>query len=171
MTPEAGAPFRGAPAAAVGPVVARYVPYVWYAPLQLGVLAAIFLWAAWSGMLHANAAPWAFVLFLLLAVTKLPVVTVRARVEGGYLVVDGYQWPGAQTRWSCTLHEATDFFLEVTTPGRHTYRRIALRTSDGKVCGLTQNAYVAVAWPHVRLVDRLNAWLRAARGGARVTGT
>jgi hypothetical protein len=163
MTPEAGAPFRGAPTAAP-PFVARYVPYVWYAPVQLGVLAAIFLWAAWSDLLHANAAPWAFVFFLLLAVTKLPIVTVRARVEGGYLVVDAYQWPGAETRWSCTLNEAAEFALEVTTSGRHRYRRVALRTSDGKVCPLTQNAYVAVAWPHVRVVERLNAWLRAARG-------
>lgn len=46
------------------PLVAHYVPYIWYAPVQLGALAAIFLWAAWSDILHVNAAPWALVLFL-----------------------------------------------------------------------------------------------------------
>jgi hypothetical protein len=45
MTSEGGAPFRAAPGAAVAPLVARYVPYIWYAPVQLGVLGAIFLWA------------------------------------------------------------------------------------------------------------------------------
>jgi hypothetical protein len=164
MRSEGGAPFRATPGAAVAPLAARYVPYIWYAPIQLGVLAAIFLWAAWSGVLHANAAPWAFVLFLLLAATKLPVVTVRARVEGGYLVVDGYRWPGPQTRSSCTLAEAEEFVEEVAKEGRHTFRRIALRMNDGKNCPLTESSYAAVAWPHARLVGRLNAWLHAARG-------
>ena len=163
MTSEGGAPFRDAPAVDVAPLVARYVPYIWYAPVQLGVLASLIAWAAAAGILQTNAAPWALVLFLLLAATKLPIVTVRARVEGGYLVVDGYQWPGAQTRWSCTLAEATEFVQEVSKEGRHTFRRIALRTTDGKVCPLTQSAYAAVAWPQARLVARLNAWLAAAR--------
>lgn len=163
MRSEGGAPFRGAPSA-VAPLAVRYVPYIWYAPVQLGVLGAFFLWAAWADILHADAAPWAFALFLLLAAVKLPVVTVRVRVEGGYLVVDGYRWPGTQTRSSCTLAEADEFVEEVANDGRHTFRRIALRMNDGKICPLTEGSYAAVAWPHSRLVGRLNDWLRAARG-------
>lgn len=165
MTSDGGAPFRGAPAAVVTPIALRYVACTWFAPLQLAALAAIFVWASAGGLMQAKAMPWAGVFFALLAIIKLPVVTLRARVEGGYVVVDGYQWPGAQTRWSCTLAEATDFVVEVTGSGRHTFRRLALRTTDGKVCPLTQNAYAAVAWPHPRIAARLNAWLAAARGG------
>ena len=164
MRSEGGSPFRAAPGWSVAPIAARYVPYIWYAPVQLGVLGALFLWAAWSDMLHASAAPWASVLFLLLAAAKLPVVTVRARVEGGYLVVDGYRWPGPQTRSSCTLAEAEEFVEEIAKDGRHTFRRIALRMHDGTICPLTESSYAAVAWPHARVVGRLNAWLRAARG-------
>jgi hypothetical protein len=164
MTSDKSAPFRAAPAADVAPFVARYVPYYWFAPVQLAILAAIFGGVAWAGIVHANSAPWGLVLILLLAATKLPVVTVRARVEGGYLVVDGYQWPGAVTRWSCTLPEAIEFVHEVSKEGRRTFRRVALRTTDGKICPLTHMTYPAVAWPQARLVRRLNAWLDAARG-------
>jgi hypothetical protein len=69
-----------------------------------------------------------------------------------------------QTRSSCTLAEAEEFVEDIAKEGRHTFRRIALRLNDGTICPLTESAYVAVAWPHARVVGRLNTWLRAARG-------
>lgn len=164
-----GGPFRGAAFRDVPPFVIRYVAFAWYAPLQLALASSLFLWGLLSGVLHTNVAPWAFVALLLLAVTKLPVVTLRARVEGGSLIVDGYQWPGTQTHWSCTMDEAHDFVLLVTKEGRHTLRQLALRTTEGRACPLTERAYRGVAWPPLRALNRMNVWLRSAASEARAS--
>jgi hypothetical protein len=75
----------------------------------LGVVALGMLSAAGTGLMQTDAMPYAAILVVLLAVIKLPVITVRAPLEGGYVVVDGYHWPKPQTRWSCTLAEAEEF--------------------------------------------------------------
>jgi hypothetical protein len=147
----------------------------WTAVVGLLIFASLFAWVISSETLDKalRLAPGAVAFLALISVTRFPLVTLRARVEGGHLVVSGRRWPGAESMWSCTLAEATGFVEQaVETDGERrprwmgtSYRRVALRTADDQVLGLTHVAYSAIRWPHPRVVARLNDWLAAQKAG------
>ena len=115
----------------------------------------------------SHVTPCALSLLALVVFSSVPLVILRARVEDGHLVVSGRRWPGRQTTLSCALADATRFeeqtFQKALVPGAPSkvlyYRRVALRTRDDRVLGLTHAAYPSARWPHSSVVARLNAWL------------
>jgi len=160
-----GRPFRGSSAPTTRARV-LYVPVRLVQPAALLFLLALFGWAiageTGTAFLEHAAAALCFV--LLLALPRIPIVTLSARVEGGHLVASGRRWPGAETIWSCTVAEADKFDVEVVKSAKwREYRRIALRTQDGKLFALTQSAYPGSPASHARVAARLNAWLENAR--------
>ena len=171
MTSEkAPGPYRGAPSATTAPsLVVRYVCITsWAGSVALLVLVPAFGWViAGEALAQALRTTAGFVVVLvLLAFVRFPVLTIRARVEGGHLIVSGRCWPGPETLWSCTVAEAARFEEQCLreTPGKgREYRRAALRTRDDQVLALTDQAYPGTRWPLPRVVARLNDWLAAQK--------
>jgi hypothetical protein len=165
MTSSDEHPFRDAGAATLHTRVG-YVPVHWYQPVALVFLLCLFGWAisGETGTTFLEHAAGVVAIGLLFALPRFPIVTLRARVEGGHLVASGRRWPGAETIWTCTTAEAAGFDVELMRDDKgRQYRRIALRTNEGKLFGLTQFGYAGGAAVHARAAARLNAWWETAR--------
>jgi hypothetical protein len=160
------APYRGAATREIAPLVVRYCPFEWYVPFVLALVAGVVGWAVQgdTGPSFVKHAGCGALFVLLIAVVRIPVVTVRAEVTAGQLVVRGYRWPGPELVWSAGLPEIRGFEVQLVEDAkRRTYRRLALRTEDERILPLTETAWPGGSWLYPRLVARLDAWLAAAR--------
>ncbi len=158
--------YRGGLKKTPAPLVFRYIPFVWYAPVLMAILASGMVWTVGSdsgGAKLLEHAGYGLVFLLLIGVRVLPVVSVRARIEAGHVIVSGCRWPGSETVWSCTLAEAKNFEVEVL-PGAKNQKfwRLALRTDGERLLPLTETAWPGAMWLSSRLVAKLNAWLARA---------
>ena len=165
-TSEKGSPYRGGSSSGPPPLAFRYVPCVWYAPLVPVFFLVGTVWASRGEaglqlLTHLGAG---LLLGAIIAAMGFPVVSVRARVEAGEVIVTGYRWPGVETVWSCAIKEAERFEAQ-TVEGRlkkERFLRLALRTTAGQVLPLTETAWPGGTWLYPKLVARLNAWLHEA---------
>ena len=108
----------------------------------------------------------AMVFGLYRALALVPLLTLRARIVDGDLVVTGCRWPGPDVTWSCGLHEVAGFELEARTAANGVlHRRLALRTTDGQLLGLTERLYPGGDRAQLAAAARLNAWLAPLRRG------
>jgi Na+-transporting methylmalonyl-CoA/oxaloacetate decarboxylase beta subunit len=99
-----------------------------------------------------------------LALRQIPLLTLRADVVDGDVVVTGCRWPGPDATWSCGLHEVAGFELETHRDGQGVaQQRVSLRTTDGQLLGLTEKLYPQGERALRAVAARLNSWLEPLR--------
>ncbi len=98
-------PYRAGGATGRSSLVLRFVCVdSWTRLGALLILVSGFVWviSTQTADTSLHTALGALAFLAMVSFTMFPLVTVRARVEAGHLVVSGRRWPGAETVWSCT---------------------------------------------------------------------
>jgi len=154
--------YRGQAPVDVAPLTIRYSPFIWYKPIPLGILATGVVWVVQgdTGPKFLEHAICGAIFLLLLAAINFPIVTIRIEMRAGELIARGGRWPGADIVWTAAPHEVSGFGVQVDKG----FRRLVLRTEDGRALPLTEQMWPGVSWFYPNLVARLDAWLSYARG-------